>query len=89
MIFAYKIFTEKIGLEKDDIFTPSVSAIRGHKYRVIKNKATKLCRINTFSNRIINDWNSLPEKVVASESTNSFKNAIDEYWKEDQFATPF
>ena len=89
MIFAYKLFTRKIGLEKDDIFSPSLSAVRGHEYRVIKKKATKFCRINAFSNRIIDDWNSLPQKIVAASSTDSFKNSIDEYWKEDQFITPF
>ena len=89
MIFAYKLFTGKIGLEKEDIFSPSVTAVRGHEFRVIKKKATKLCRINTFSNRIINDWNSLPQEIVAAPSTDSFKNSIDEYWKEEQFITPF
>ena len=43
MIFAYKLFTGKIGLEKEDIFSPSVTAVRGHEFRVIKKKATKLC----------------------------------------------
>ena len=89
MIFAYKLFSGKIGLEKEDIFSPSVTAVRGHEFRVIKKKSTKLCRINTFSNRIINDWNSLPQEIVAAPSTDSFKNSIDEYWKEEQFITPF
>ena len=82
------MFTRKIRLEKDEIFSPSVSAVRGDEYRVIKKKATKFCRINAFSNRIIDDWNSLPQKIVAASSTDSFKNSIDEYWKEDQFTTP-
>ena len=89
MIFAYKIFSERIGLEKKDLFTMSQSSARGHDQKVIKRKATKLCRINVFSNRIIEDWNKLPQKVVSAASINSFKNSLDELWKEETFATPF
>ena len=89
VIFGYKLFTGKIGMEKDDIFSPSLAAVRGHEYRVIRRKATKLCRINTFSNRIIDNWNALPKEIVAAESTDSFKNSIDKHWKEEQFSSPF
>ena len=89
MIFAYKLFTGQMGLNKEDFFTISKSAVRGHPYRVIKGKATKLCRINTFSNRIIDEWNSLPKEIVAATSTNAFKSALDKYWEHEMFATPF
>ena len=89
VIFGYKLFTGKIGMEKDDIFSPSLAAVRGQEYRVIRRKATKLCRINTFSNRIIDDWNALPKLIVAAASTDSFKNSIDKHWKKEQFLTPF
>ena len=89
MIFAYKLFTGQMGLNKEDFFTFSTSAVRGHQYRVIKGKATKLCRINTFSNRIIDEWNSLPKEIVAATSTNAFKSALDKYWEHEMFATPF
>ena len=77
MIFADKLFTGQMGLNKDDLFASPSSTARGHSYRVIKGKATKLCRINAFSNRIIDEWNSLPKEIVAASSTNAFKNALD------------
>ena len=89
VIFGYKLFTGKIGMEKDYIFSPSLATVRGHEYRVIRRKATKLCRINTFSNRIIDDWNALPKEIVTTASTDLFKNSIDKHWKEEQFSTPF
>ena len=89
MIVAYKIFTGITGLKKDDFFTPANSATRGHSYRVVKGKAKKLCRVNSFSNRVIDDWNSLPQEIVDATSTNAFKNALDKHWKKEQFATPF
>ena len=89
MIFAYKLFTGQMGLNKDDFFASPESTARGHSYRVIKRKATKLCRIHAFSNRIIDDWNGLPQDIVAASSTNAFKNALDKHWEEEMFATPF
>ena len=87
MIFAYKVFSERIGLEKEDLFSLSQSSARGHNQRVIKKKATKLCRINVFSNRMIDDWNKLPQEIVSATSINSFKNSLDKHWKEKTFAT--
>ena len=89
MIFTYKVFSETVGLEKADLFTLSQSSARGHNQRVIKKKATKLCRINVFSNRIIDDWNNLPQEIISATSINSFKNSLDKYWKEEMFATQF
>ena len=89
MIFAYKLFTGQMGLNKDEFFISSTSTARRHQYRVIKGKATKLCKINSFSNRIIDEWNSLPKEIVAATSTNAFKSALDKYWKDEMFATPF
>ena len=77
-----------MGLSKDEFFISSTSTARGHKYRVIKGKATKHCKINSFSNRIIDEWNSLPKEIVAATSTNAFKSALDKYWKDEMFATP-
>ena len=89
MILIYKLFTEKVGLDKKDFFSLSQSAVRGHDHRVIKRKATKLCRINAFSNRVIDDWNKLPKELVSDTSINSFKNSLDKHWKEEMFVTPF
>ena len=75
MIFAYKMFTEKIGMNKEDLFTLSQARVRGHDHRVVKKKATKLCPINVFSNRIIDDWNHLPKDIISTASTNSFKTS--------------
>ena len=33
----------------------------------------------SFSQRIINDWNSLPQIVVQSKNLNSFKSGIDSF----------
>ena len=44
----------------------------------IFNKGVKLnVRKNFFSQRVVNDWNILPEIVINSTSRNMFKNRLD------------
>ena len=87
MIFAYKIMTEKVKIKASDLFTLNSRTLRGHEFSIQKKKATKAPSIQVFNNRIVNDWNNLPKDVVKASSTNVFKSAIDEYWKEEMFQT--
>ena len=42
-----------------------------------QSKTARLMALNsTFSNRVINAWNSLPDFVVAATSLNDFKNRL-------------
>ena len=86
MIQVYKIMNGMVRLNQDDFFFPSRhEQTRGHHQKIAKIKATKLVRINAFSQRIINDWNSLP--VVKAESLNIFKNRLDDVWSDKMFIT--
>ena len=89
MIQTYKIITEKINLDKDLFFKKSRLATRGHNYKLYKQHANKLVRINTFSKRIVNDWNGLDSKVVNAEKTQEFKNKLDHFWQDKAFMSPF
>jgi len=47
---------------------------------VISGYLTRLkCRNDYFLNRVLNDWNSLPNYTVNAESVNSFKSLLDSY----------
>ena len=37
-------------------------------------------RRNQFSQRVADDWNTLPDWVKQAESVNSFKNCLDRHW---------
>ena len=74
---------------KEDFFKTSHLKTRGHPYKLFKQHATKLPRTQNFSNRIINDWNQLPINTVKAETTNSFKEKIDDNWCEEIYVTPF
>ena len=58
------------------------SRTRGHKLKLIKKRSRLDIRKHFFSQRVVNDWNSLPEIVVEAESVNSFKNEYDKFGRE-------
>ena len=39
----------------------------------------------SFSNRITNIWNSLPDSVVMADTVNQFKNRLDKHWAKRAF----
>jgi len=49
---------------------------QGHQFKLFKEYSRLLC---IDSNRISNQWNSLPHYVVNSSSINTFKALIDSY----------
>ena len=51
--------------------------IRGHKYRLSKQKATRPQRVNFFTNRVVNPWNDLTQDAISARTTNKFKEHID------------
>ena len=80
MMFAYKLVTGRLNINKDDFFRISHLTTSGHKQKIYKEHATKLPRINTFSNRIVKDWNDFTSQIVESSSINSFKYNLDKHW---------
>ena len=54
---------------------------RGHAHKLFKHHAIKRTRIDSFSQRIVNTWNSLPAYVINAPSINQFKNRLDRHWK--------
>ena len=57
------------------------STTRGHSLKILKPRATTSLRLNSFSHRVINDWNSLKEETVISQTINQFKSALKREWK--------
>ena len=56
-------------------------ATRGHTMKIMK----KNCRLGTrqhfFTNRIIKEWNNLPQSAIDQETVNGFKNSLEHAWK--------
>ena len=59
MLQTYKIISGKVNIDKNIFFQFSTTATRGHRYNIYKQRATKLPKIQSFSNRIVSEWNKL------------------------------
>jgi hypothetical protein len=54
-----------------------------------QNRNMKAIRRNVFSQRIVPVWNSLPDEVVTSESTDKFKANLDKHWTDQDMVYQF
>ena len=54
--------------------------LRGHSMKISVKRSRLNVRKFFFSQRVVSQWNSLPETVVIAPSTNTFKNRLDKYW---------
>ena len=53
---------------------------RGHNMKLKKLRVKTEFRKNIFSNRIIDDWNSLPQNIVEAPTLNIFKSRLNKFW---------
>ena len=80
MITMYKLMNGLIRIDRMDLFTPPNTLQTSQ--RVYKELATKRARRNSFSQRVVDDWNNLPVDVIDAPSLNTFKDRLDNWWKE-------
>ena len=57
---------------------------RGHPYKIVKPRVNKTVRLNSFSHRVINNWNNLASEIVCAESVTIVvtivKTKLDQSW---------
>lgn len=81
MIQVYKILQDIDKVDKEKLFsTAQYRATRGHTYKLHKKRSRLNLRAGTFSNRVVNTWNQLPENVVNAPSLNAFKTRLNKHW---------
>jgi len=49
--------------------------------KLLKQRASLDVRKFFFSQRVVNEWNLLPQDVVDATSVNQFKNRPDKFWQ--------
>ena len=82
MIEVYKILNNKYDDQVVPKFSRNVSErTRGNSLKLNVERCKYNLRKFSFSVRIVNIWNSLPDSVVTAESVNMFKNGLDKYWQ--------
>jgi len=57
---------------------------------IIRNQANiRICgNQNVFSQRIVQDWNSLSEGTIAAATLNMFKSRLDKQWQALKYGAP-
>jgi hypothetical protein len=86
MIQVYKIMHKFDRIDAAIFFNKAqYNGTRGHSNKLFKSRCKSELRKNSFSQRIIEDWNSLTESIVSAESIDSFKAKVDKHWKNDWY----
>ena len=81
MLQVYKFLSDRNPLTSCSYLkVQSNSRVRGHCKKLVKCFARLDIRKFSFSHRVVNEWNSLPEWVVNSTSVHSFKVNIDKFF---------
>ena len=83
MIQDYKIMHGIDKIDKDKFFTMhTYGATRGHSLKLFKRRSSLLVRANSFSHRVVDNWNSLTEDIVNAPSLNAFKSRLNRFGRE-------
>ena len=62
----------------------TTSNTRGHSKKIKKKTSRLNVRKHTFTIRIVEIWNSLPESVIQAKTVKPFEIGLDEHWKHQE-----
>ena len=61
-----------------------------HRATAVAEPYSVICEIKySFTNRVVNIWNSLPNKVVLADSVSCFKSRLDKFWQNQDIVYNF
>ena len=82
LIEVYKILTDKYDREVSSNFFELryEGTTRGHSLKIYKERSRLNIRKYSFKNRIVDIWNTLPQKIVECPTVMSFERNLDKYW---------
>ena len=58
--------------------------LRGHQFSIYQSQIHSDIRKFNFANRVASLWNSLPVAVVCADTVDTFKNRLDEFWRDQE-----
>ena len=65
----------------EGLLVPNINKItRGHSLSLLKRRSRLNLRKYSFSERVVNFWNSLPDAVVTSPTVKTFESRLDKHW---------
>ena len=60
------------------------STRRGHKYTLYKRSCKLDLRKYSFTHRVVDQWNCLPDHVVDAKTILAFEKRLDRVWKDSE-----
>ena len=79
-IEVFKILNGYENIDRNMFFSlKKDSRTRGHEVKLVKDQCRLDIRKHSFSQRTINEWNTLSTDCVTASSVNMFKNKVDTY----------
>jgi hypothetical protein len=86
MIQVYRILERVDDLPVEKFFeladNSDHASTRTNGKKIVKARCRTKLRAHTFSQRVVNKWNSLPANVVMSPTVNGFKNSLGKSWQD-------
>ena len=89
LIIVFKIMHKIDNTDYTKLFHRSATqhSIRGNSLKLDKPRANKNIRLHSFSHRVINQWNQLPDDIVSAKDVIVFKTKLDKLWLSERFNT--
>jgi hypothetical protein len=81
MVETFKILNNIDKVQHEHIFPVSRTATRGHNRKIYKKNSRKNIRKYSFSQRLVDMWNSLPKQVIETKTVNTFKSQLNIHWQ--------
>ena len=81
VIQVYKVLHDIDKVDKKLFTLSEYTSTRGHSLKLFKLRSRLKIPANSFSNRVVDTWNSLPEQIVQAPSLNCFKSRLNNWWK--------
>ena len=78
LIETYEILSGKESIDSAKFFTlnDGLHNLRGHRYKLFKDRSRLNVRKFFFSQRVVDSWNKLPAHVVEAETVNCLKRRL-------------
>ena len=90
LIQVFKIIKKFDHINSDAFFQFNLGITRkNHVYKLNKPRCKSSQKMHSFSHRIINDWNGLPNSVGEINNINAFKSLLEDHWKNAEFKFKF
>ena len=79
MLEVFKILRGYEGINGNCFFRIQCAKTRGHSIKLYQERVNRDVLKYSFGNRVIDQWNNLPEEVINATSINMFQNRSNKY----------